>query len=41
MARRKKYDYFKTLENIAENGYKSAEVLEKIMQNYSLDHLET
>lgn len=41
MARRKKYDYFKTLENIAENSYKSAEVLEKIMQNYSLDHLET
>lgn len=41
MARRKKYDYFKTLENIAENSYKSAEVLEKIMQIYSLDHLET
>ncbi|EOT44604.1 DUF47 domain-containing protein [Enterococcus columbae] len=41
MARRKKYDYFKTLETLAANSFKSAELLEKIMRNYSFDHLET
>ncbi len=40
MARKKQYDYFKTMEILSENAHTAAEHLEKIIENYDAEKLE-
>ncbi len=41
MARKKQYNYFNTMELLAGNSHKAAEILEDIINNYSVSTFET
>lgn len=39
MARKKQFDYFGELNQLATNAYEAAKVLQEIVDNYSLENL--